>query len=223
MFRLIRITESVEKDDKVDKLIDSVLRIYKNELNDDEVVRLVSNLRKQANEIIRQRKNVDVMINNSETNDGQEDDVDIHDWEDQVTTNKSPVTDDAEIKSADKVSHPDPSSDEIEDDEDTEEDSDTDEESEEPIEDDSDESESEESEPEDEPESDNSDESVDSSEDEGPKDRPKDIPEDIPEEGKKSKDKKVKKKPEEEEKSDTEGKEKSKSIKKEGFRLIRIS
>ena len=219
MFRLIRITESVEKDDKVDKLIDSVLRIYKNELNDDEVVRLVSNLRKQANEIIRQRKNVDVMINNSETNDGQEDDVDIHDWEDQVTTNKSPVTDDAEIKSADKVSHPDPSSDEIEDDEDT------DEESEEPFEDDSDESESEESEPEDEPESDNSDESVDSSEDkEGPEDSPKDSPKDIPEEGsKKSKDKKVKKKPEEEEKSDTEGKEKSKSIKKEGFRLIRIS
>ena len=109
MLRLVRITESVEKDDKVDKLIDAVLRIYKNDLNDDEVVRLVSNLRKQANDIISQRKKVDVMINNDEEKV-------VHDWEDQVTTDKSPVTDDAEIEAADKVSHPDSSSDDIEND-----------------------------------------------------------------------------------------------------------
>ena len=207
MFRLVRITESVNKDDKVDKLIDAVLRIYKNELNDDEVVRLVSNLRKQANDIIGQRKKVDMMINNDDENKETE----IHDWEDQVTTDKSPVTDDAEIKSAEKVSHPDNSSDEIEDD-DTDLENDPDyrksDESDEESEEDSDEVEDDES------EKDSKDDEVEEEESEEEKpDKSEDESEE--EETEESSDNKS-------EESDRSDKEK-KTTKNEGFRLIRIS
>ena len=207
MFRLVRITESVEKDDKVDKLIDAVLRIYKNELNDDEVVRLVSNLRKQANDIIGQRKKVDMMINNND----EVEEPEIHDWEDQVTTNKSPVTDDAEIEPAEKVSHPDNSSDEIEEDE-TDLENDPDYEKAEETTEESEESEDE-NDDEDEKSEDSKDEEVgeDESEEETSEE---DSEEDKSEESddKEKKDKKSKK----------SAKDK-KSTKNEGFRLIRIS
>lgn len=192
--RLIRLNESEDK--KIDKLLDAVLKVYEDDLTDDEIARLVSNLRKQAKDIINSREKVDVMINPDEEKV-------IHDWEDQVTTDKSPVTDDTEIVPAEKIARPDASTDEEIPEEDIEE--------EEPDT------------PEDLEHDPDYDEKPEETED-SDSDKDEESPEESPKESEDSEDESEKEEedsPKEEEKEDKSKKSK-KSAKNESFRLVRI-